>query len=77
MAEQDAREMGRETSGGVGETESAGTTERVSTGGDEEVFGAGVPDQQIGDPVEESPGVGADESGLASGGLADEEASPT
>lgn len=77
MTEQDAREMGQEMTGGMGETEGAGTAGEISTGGDEEVFGAGVADEQIGDPVEESPGIGADESGLASGGLDDEEASPT
>ncbi len=72
MSYQDAREMGREMAGGMGETEGAGTAGGTSTGTgtDEETWGS--TDQ----PLDEAPGAGADESGLASGGLDEEDASP-
>ncbi len=69
MTERDAREMGRELTGGMGETEGAGTAGGTAVGPDE----ASTPPGDIAEP----PGAGADESGLASGGLEQEDGSAT
>ena len=85
-----AREMGAEMTGGAGERGGAGTAGGTSTGPD--IGGAGMGSVGMGtdltgegggtaddDPTDEATdaGVGADESGLASGGLDTEEGAPT
>ena len=71
MTDRDAREMGQEMTGGLGETGGAGTAGGTSTGPDE------APASAADEALDEPRGAGADESGLASGGLEQEEGSPT
>ena len=85
-----AREMGAEMTGGAGETGGAGTAGGTTTG--PETVGAGMGSVGMGtdlagegggtaddDLTDDATdvGAGADESGLASGGLETEEGAPT
>ncbi len=74
VTDRDAKEMGAEVTGGMGQAGGAGTS-GGATAGTEGTPGAGTTEDAA--LPGEDPGVGADESGLASGSLETEEGSPT